>query len=66
VGFDLQTADGHRIYWLEKRSVTVERNVIFDPTPRTPTYVNLPMLEGERESESSLIENERLDDVTSV
>jgi Reverse transcriptase (RNA-dependent DNA polymerase) len=44
----------------------MERNVTFDPAPRTPTYIDLPMLEGERESESSLIENERLDDVASI
>jgi hypothetical protein len=66
VGFNPQTADGHRIYWLEKQSVTVERNVTFNPAPRTPTYVNLPTFEEERESESSLVENERLDDVASI
>jgi hypothetical protein len=44
----------------------VERNVTFNPVPRTPTYVNLPTLEGESESESSLVENERLDDVASI
>jgi hypothetical protein len=48
----------------------VERNITFNPAPRTPTYVDLPTLEGERESESSLesslIENERLDDVASI
>jgi Reverse transcriptase (RNA-dependent DNA polymerase) len=66
VGFDPQTADGYRIYWPEKQSVTVERNVTFDPAPRTPTYVDLPTLEGERESKSSLVENEGLDDVASI
>jgi hypothetical protein len=39
---------------------------IVTPAPRTPTYVDLPTLEGERESEFSLVENERLDDVASV
>ena len=30
MGFDAETKDGHRIYWPEKRSVTVERSVKFN------------------------------------
>ena len=30
MGFDEETGDGHRIYWAEKRSITVERSVKFN------------------------------------
>ena len=30
MGFDAKTKDGHHIYWLEKRSVTMERSVKFN------------------------------------
>ena len=30
MGFDFETKDRHQIYWLEKRSVTVERSVKFN------------------------------------
>ena len=30
MGFDEETGDGHRIYWAEKRSITVERSVRFN------------------------------------
>src|SRR5271155_296226 len=30
MGFDEETGDGHRIYWAEKRSITIERSVKFN------------------------------------
>ena len=30
MGFDFETKDRHQIYWLEKRSITVERSVKFN------------------------------------
>ena len=30
MGFDAKTKDRHHIYWLEKRSVTVERSIKFN------------------------------------
>lgn len=42
VGFDQQTADGHRIYWPNRRSITVERNVTFDLSqPAHPPDVDI-------------------------
>ena len=30
MGFDEETTDGHRIYWQERRAITVERSVKFN------------------------------------
>ncbi|KAF8814732.1 hypothetical protein BYT27DRAFT_7062695, partial [Phlegmacium glaucopus] len=46
MGFDVKTKDGHRIYWPERRTVTVERSVRFNVDDKI-NVGNLP-LEGER------------------
>jgi transposase InsO family protein len=51
VGFDPDTKDGHRIYWPEKRSVSVERSVKFNFTEEV--VVRIPSLEGEIGDKSS-------------
>ena len=48
LGFDPDTKDGHRIYWPDKRSVSVERSVRFNFEEETVVRV-LP-LEGEMEN----------------
>jgi hypothetical protein len=53
MGFDTETKDGHRIYWPEKRMVSVERSVKFNFPPEEVIIGLLP-LEGERN------DNERL------
>src|SRR5882757_3714454 len=41
IRFNSQTADSHRIYWPGKHSVSVKRNVTFDPsTPVTTPNVS--------------------------
>jgi hypothetical protein len=50
VGFDPDTKDGHRIYWPEKRSVSVERSVKFNFNEEV--VVRIPSLEGEIGDES--------------
>ena len=66
MGFDAETRDGHRIYWPERRTVTVERSVKFDFQAEEVVVGMLP-LEGERmiderlmtiESEKQQIDNE--------
>jgi hypothetical protein len=47
MGFDAETKDGHRIYWPERRTVTVERSVKFNFEPEEVVVGVLP-LEGER------------------
>ena len=47
MGFDEQMKDGHRVYWPEKRRVSVERNVKFNFEPEEVIVGNLP-LEGEQ------------------
>ena len=47
MGFDAETKEGHRIYWPEKRMVTVERNVKFNFEPEEVVVEVLP-LEGGR------------------
>ena len=45
VGFDPETKDGHRIYWPEKQTVSVERSVRFNFEEEIAIHV--PPLEGE-------------------
>jgi hypothetical protein len=47
MGFDAETRDGHRVYWPERRTVTVERSVKFNFEPEEVVVGVLP-LEGER------------------
>ena len=46
MGFDVETKDGHRVYWPEKRAVSVERSVKFNFEPDEVIVGALP-LEGE-------------------
>ena len=46
MGFDVETKDGHRVYWPEKRAVSVERSVKFNFDPDEVVVGALP-LEGE-------------------
>jgi transposase InsO family protein len=45
VGFDPETKDGHRVYWPEKRTVSVERSVRFNFNDEV--IIRVPPLEGE-------------------
>jgi hypothetical protein len=56
MGFDEESRDGHRVYWPEKRRVSVERNVKFNFEPEEVVVGDLP-LEGEMNG------NERLADI---
>ena len=47
MGFDAETKDGHRIYWPERRTVSVERSVKFNVEQESVVVGELP-LEGER------------------
>ena len=59
MGFDAETRDGHRIYWPERRTVSVERSVKFNFEPEEVVVGVLP-LEGERKPvERSTIDAER-------
>ena len=51
MGFDAESRDRHRIYWPEKRKVSVERNVKFNFGPEEVVVGSLP-LEGEEEDNS--------------
>jgi transposase InsO family protein len=53
MGFDNDTRDGHRIYWPERRTVTVERSVKFNFEPEEVVVGALP-LEGERTADERL------------
>ena len=53
VGFDEETKDGHRIYWAEKRRISVERNVKFNFEADEIIVGDLP-LEGEQGSDERL------------
>ena len=53
MGFDAETKDGHRIYWPERRTVTVERSVRFNFDPEEVVVGLLP-LEGERQVDERL------------
>jgi hypothetical protein len=46
MGFDAKTKDGHRVYWPERRTVSVERSVKFNFEPDEVVVGALP-LEGE-------------------
>ena len=37
IGFDPQTANGHRIYWPGRHSVLIEHNITFDPS--SPVHI---------------------------
>jgi hypothetical protein len=65
MGFDAETKDGHRIYWPEKRMVSVERSVKFNFPPEEVIIGILP-LEGERNDNERLmaIEPERREVIT--
>src|ERR1700678_4421452 len=45
MGFDEETGDGHRVYWAEKRSITIERSVKFNF--KEEIIVGQLLLEGE-------------------
>ena len=62
MGFDAETKDGHRIYWPERRTVTVERSVRFNFEPEEVVVEVLP-LEGEGKVDERLttIESEKHD-----
>jgi len=64
MGFDAETRDGHRVYWPERRVVSVERSVKFNFEPKEVVVGTLP-LEGECGPEERLtaIEPETPDDV---
>ncbi|KAF8815816.1 hypothetical protein BYT27DRAFT_7034917, partial [Phlegmacium glaucopus] len=47
MGFDVETKDGHHVYWPERRTVTVERSVKFNVDDEI-NVGHLP-LEGEKE-----------------
>jgi reverse transcriptase-like protein len=53
MGFDAETRDGHRIYWPERRTVTVERSVKFNFEFEEVVVGVLP-LEGERKVDERL------------
>jgi transposase InsO family protein len=53
MGFDAETRDGHRIYWPERRKVSVERSVKFNFEPEEVVVGVLP-LEGERKPDERL------------
>ena len=53
MGFDPDTKDGHRIYWPEKRSVSIERSVKFNFDDEV--VVRVPPLEGENDNNERLI-----------
>ena len=57
MGFDAETRDGHRIYWPEKRKVSVERSVKFNFKPDEVIVESLP-LEGEKCNDECLTNNE--------
>ena len=54
MGFDAETKEGDRIYWPEKRTVTVERNVKFNFEP-DEIVVEILLLEGERRDGERLV-----------
>ena len=54
MGFDPDTKDGHRIYWPEKRSVSIERSVKFNFNDSI--IVRVPPLEGETSNTEHLSE----------
>lgn len=62
VGFDAKNKDGHRIYWPDRKTVTVERSVRFNFEPEEVVVGVLP-LEGERkvDKRSMTIESEKHD-----
>ena len=64
MGFDEESRDGHRVYWPEKRKVSVERNVKFNFEPDEVVVGDLP-LEGESQETERLtaIEPEKPDHV---
>jgi hypothetical protein len=64
MGFDEQTKDGHRVYWPEKRKVSVERNVKFNFETEEVIVGDLP-LEGEQsiDERSSVVRPETTDQI---
>jgi hypothetical protein len=53
MGFDAETRDGHRIYWPERRTVSVERSVKFNFEP-DDVVVGMLRLRGERVNDERL------------
>ena len=53
MGFDVKTRDGHRVYWLGRRTVSVEQSVRFN-FEAEEVVVRLLLLEGERMSSKHL------------
>ncbi|KAF8805142.1 hypothetical protein BYT27DRAFT_7105019, partial [Phlegmacium glaucopus] len=49
MGFDEETRDGHRVYWPERRIVTVERSVKFNFDDESVVIGELPLDGGVRE-----------------
>ena len=60
MGFDAETRDGHRIYWPERRTVSVERSVKFNFEQEEVVVGVLP-LEGERKPVKRLTINAKHD-----
>ena len=60
MGFDPDTKDGHRIYWPEKRSVSVERSVRFNFNEET--IVRILPFEGETTGEPEESNNSNVKD----
>ena len=56
MGFDAESRDGHRVYWPEKRKVSVERNVKFNFAPDEVVVGSLP-LEGEEDDSERLTDH---------
>ena len=48
MGFDLETKDGHLVFWAEKRSVSVERSVSFNFDEEM--VISVSLIEGETDS----------------
>jgi hypothetical protein len=58
MGLDEETSDGHRIYWPERRTITVERSVKFNFD--NEVVVGVLPLEGEHEQvvEPTIVEQQ--------
>jgi hypothetical protein len=65
MGFDEETSDGHRIYWPEKRTITIERSVKFNFEAEEITVGELP-LEGENGNSKLPISQPKDPDINSI
>ena len=64
MGFDAETRDGHRIYWPERRVVSIERSVKFNFKPND-VVVGVLLLQGVLPLEGEETDNERLTTIES-